>query len=143
MTKSLEALTIQQARKLVLLSQRVPPIKHKGSALDATLQTIEHLGYIQTDTISAVQRAHHYTLYSRNPRYKKTHLVRFIVENSMCSNCGAEGKNGILSNIYRIVNWDITGNTFVGSKVKFVVQLGGRSTMRIPTMKSKIQEKYQ
>lgn len=74
MTKSLEALTIQQARKLVLLSQRVPPIKHKGSALDVTLDTIEHLGYVQIDTISAVQRAHHHTLYSRNPRYKKTHL---------------------------------------------------------------------
>ena len=74
MTKSLEALTIQQARKLVLLSQRVPPIKHQGNALDATLNAIEHLGYIQIDTISAVQRAHHHTLYSRNPRYKKIHL---------------------------------------------------------------------
>ncbi|WP_273273823.1 winged helix-turn-helix domain-containing protein [Maribacter polysiphoniae] len=74
MTKSLEALTIQQARKLVLLSQRVPPIKHQGNALEATLNAIEHLGYIQIDTISAVQRAHHHTLYSRNPRYKTTHL---------------------------------------------------------------------
>lgn len=74
MTKSLEALTIQQARKLVLRSQKVLPTKQFGKAIDATLGIIEHLGYIQIDTISAIQRAHHHTLYTRNPRYKTTHL---------------------------------------------------------------------
>ena len=62
MAKITESLSIQQARKLILLSQRLPPAKHTGSAITATLSAIEHLGYIQIDTISAIQRAHHHTL---------------------------------------------------------------------------------
>jgi hypothetical protein len=73
-----ETLSIKQARKLVLLSQRVPPAKQTGSAIAATLSAIEHLGYIQIDTISAVQRAHHHTLWNRNPRYKTSHLDKLI-----------------------------------------------------------------
>jgi hypothetical protein len=73
-----ETLSIIQARKLVLLSQGVPPAKQTGSAIAATLSAIEHLGYIQIDTISAVQRAHHHTLWNRNPRYKTSHLDKLI-----------------------------------------------------------------
>ena len=47
-----ESLSIQQARKLVLLSQRLPPAKQAGSAIEATLSAIEHLGYVQIDTMS-------------------------------------------------------------------------------------------
>jgi uncharacterized protein len=74
MSRVTESLSIQQARKLVLLSQRVPPQKHKGSALEATLSAIENLGYIQIDTISVIERAHHHTLWNRNPRYNSSHL---------------------------------------------------------------------
>jgi uncharacterized protein len=73
-----ESLSIQQARKLVLLSQRLPPAKQTSSAISATLSAIEHLGYIQIDTISAIQRAHHHTLWNRNPRYKTSHLNQLI-----------------------------------------------------------------
>ncbi len=78
MAPTTESLSLKQARKLVLLSQRVPPTKRSGSALAATLSAIEHLGYVQIDTISAVQRAHHHTLWNRNPRYKKSHLDRLV-----------------------------------------------------------------
>jgi len=67
-----DSLSIQQARKLVLLSQRFPPTNRSGSATAATLSAIEHLGYIQIDTISVVQQAHHHTLWNRNPRYKSS-----------------------------------------------------------------------
>ena len=75
-----ESLSIQQARKLVLLSQRLPPAKQTGSAIAATLSAIEHLGYIQIDTISAIQRAHHHTLWNRNPRYQTAHLDQLIAD---------------------------------------------------------------
>jgi uncharacterized protein YcaQ len=75
-----ESISIQQARKLVLLSQRLPPAKQTGKAIAATLSAIEHLGYIQIDTISAVQRAHHHTLWNRNPRYKNSHLGQLIAD---------------------------------------------------------------
>jgi len=62
----------------VLLSQGLPPEKQTGSSITATLSAIEHLGYIQIDTISAIQRAHHHTLWNRNPRYKTSHLDQLI-----------------------------------------------------------------
>ena len=73
------SISIQQARKLVLLSQRVPPKKQSGNALASTLAAIEHLGYIQIDTISAIQRAHHHTLWNRNPRYHSSQLDELMV----------------------------------------------------------------
>jgi uncharacterized protein YcaQ len=76
----IESLPIQQARKLVLLSQRLPPTKKNGRTIAATLSAIEHLGYIQIDTISAIQRAHHHTLWNRNPRYKTSHLDQLIAD---------------------------------------------------------------
>ncbi len=75
-----ESLSIQQARKLVLLSQKLPPSKQSGRAISATLSAIEHLGYIQIDTISVIQRAHHHTLWNRNPRYKPEQLDKLIVD---------------------------------------------------------------
>ncbi len=80
MAKITASLSIQQARKLVLLSQRVPPLKQTGSAIAATLSAIEHLGYVQIDTISAIQRAHHHTLWNRNPRYKSSHLEQLTAD---------------------------------------------------------------
>ncbi len=75
-----EFLTLKQARKLVLLSTGLPPRKQAGKAIESTLKVVEQLGYVQIDTISAVQRAHHHTLWSRNPRYKNTHLQELIVQ---------------------------------------------------------------
>lgn len=75
-----ERLSIDEARKLVLHSQRLPPRKQAGPAIDATLSAIEHLGYVQIDTISAVQRAHHHTLWNRNPRYKSAHLDQLVAD---------------------------------------------------------------
>jgi len=76
----METLSAQQARKLVLLSQGLPPAKQTGTAIAATLSAIEQLAYIQIDTISVVQRAHHHTLWSRNPRYENTHLDQLIAD---------------------------------------------------------------
>ena len=73
-----DSLSIEQARKLVLLSQRLPPKRQSGSAVAATQAAIEHLGYVQMDTISVVQRAHHHTLWNRNPRYRPAHLDQLV-----------------------------------------------------------------
>ena len=73
-----ESLSLPQARKLLLLSQRLPPVKQTGSAIAATLVAIENLGYIQIDTISVIERAHHHTLWNRNPRYQPSQLNQLI-----------------------------------------------------------------
>ena len=72
------SLSIEQVRKLVLHSQKLPPAASKGTALAATLDAIKHLSYIQIDTISVIQRAHHHTLWNRNPRYQLSHLNQLL-----------------------------------------------------------------
>lgn len=73
-----DSLSVQQARKLVLHSQQLATATPSGSAIAATLSAIEHLGYIQIDTISAIQRAHHHTLWNRNSRYDATQLDQLL-----------------------------------------------------------------
>jgi len=80
MVKLKDTLSIPQARKLVLHSQGLPAIKQGGMAIDATLSAIERLGYIQIDTISVIQRAHHHTLWARNPRYQAGHLDQLVAD---------------------------------------------------------------
>ncbi|CAM3375936.1 winged helix-turn-helix domain-containing protein [Zobellia roscoffensis] len=75
-----QSLSLKEAQKLVLLSQRLPSTKRIGSAQNATLSAIEHLGYIQIDTISVIERAHHHTLYNRNPNYKADHLSALVAD---------------------------------------------------------------
>ncbi|MGB1310187.1 MAG: winged helix-turn-helix domain-containing protein [Leucothrix sp.] len=74
------SLSKAHVRKLVLHSQRLPHSSAKGSALSATLAAIEHLSYIQIDTISVIQRAHHHTLWNRNPRYQLSHLDELLTQ---------------------------------------------------------------
>lgn len=42
------------------------------------MQAIQHLGYVQIDTISVVERAHHHTLYNRVPHYRHGFLDKLI-----------------------------------------------------------------
>lgn len=79
---SLEHITLsaKEIRKLVLLSQGLPQFSTKGSAKGITLDVIKHLGYIQIDTISVIERAHHHVLWSRNPRYRQSQLDQLIAE---------------------------------------------------------------
>ncbi|MFC3120291.1 DNA glycosylase AlkZ-like family protein [Agaribacter flavus] len=74
-----ESISVVQARKLVLLSQKLTHNNIEGRSIDATLAALEHLGYVQIDTISVVERAHHHTLWSRNSRYKKQELDELII----------------------------------------------------------------
>ncbi len=71
-------LSIREARKLALHSQRVLTANRRGKAVDATCEAIDHLGYVQIDTISVIQRAHHHTLWVRNPRYRQEHLDQLM-----------------------------------------------------------------
>ncbi len=75
-----ESLSIPEAQKLILLSQKLLSAKQAGSATAATLSAIEHLGYIQIDAISVVQRAHHHTLWNRNHLYRASQLDQLLTD---------------------------------------------------------------
>ena len=68
------SLSLKEAQHIVLHSQLLSSRPSFDSAMQTTLSTIEHLMYVQIDTISVVQRAHHHTLWARNPGYSTTHI---------------------------------------------------------------------
>ena len=51
-----------------------------GRGKGAALRAIEHLGYVQIDTISVVERAHHHVLRSRVSNYRPAMLDRLVQE---------------------------------------------------------------
>lgn len=51
-----------------------------GTGLSGTRNAIEHLGYVQIDTLSVVERAHHHVLWNRVPGYDPNHLNQLISE---------------------------------------------------------------
>jgi uncharacterized protein YcaQ len=59
----------EQARRLAVSSQRLDS-PAEGEPKAAVLQTIDDLGYVQIDTISVVERAHHHALWTRIPEYR-------------------------------------------------------------------------
>ena len=42
--------------------------------VEATRLAVEHLGYVQIDTINVIERCHHHILYARIPGYQRSHL---------------------------------------------------------------------
>jgi len=70
----LNTLAVQQARRLWLRAQRLDEAAPFGDGPQATRLAVEHLGYVQIDTINVVERCHHQILYTRIPAYRREHL---------------------------------------------------------------------
>lgn len=54
-----------------------------GTGKKAVLNALEHLGYVQIDTLSVVERAHHHTLWSRIDDYKTHYLDDLLKERNI------------------------------------------------------------
>ncbi|AVZ05347.1 MULTISPECIES: winged helix-turn-helix domain-containing protein [Acinetobacter] len=67
-------------KQLTLFNQGLGKTSRFAKGMDGTLQAIEHLGYVQIDTISVVERAHHHILWSRVPDYELSHLNSLVRE---------------------------------------------------------------
>jgi len=63
-----------QAKVFWLSAQGLHKKAYFGKGCLATAKVIEHLGYVQIDTISVIERSHHHSLYSRIPGYHQEHL---------------------------------------------------------------------
>lgn len=68
----MESLSVKEAQRLVLSSQKLL------GPTPSPLEIIEHLGYVQIDTISVVERAHHHVFWTRNPKYKPSTLDQLV-----------------------------------------------------------------
>jgi uncharacterized protein len=63
-----------QARRIWLHAQRLDTPAPFGNGPSATPAAIQHLGYVQIDTIHVIERCHHHILYTRIPEYRREHL---------------------------------------------------------------------
>lgn len=79
-TNTKEKLTLQQLQRLTLNSQGLLQPSSYGKGKEAVLNAVEQLGYLQIDTLSIVERAHHHTLWTRIPDYKTTYLDELLEE---------------------------------------------------------------
>ena len=68
------SLTKSEARYIWLHAQRLDIRAPFGEGPPATAAAIEHLGYVQIDTINVIERSHHHILWSRIPDYRRADL---------------------------------------------------------------------
>ena len=62
------------ARRLWLRAQRLDEDAPFGTGPAAVASAIQHLGYVQIDTINVIERCHHHILWSRIPKYRQSAL---------------------------------------------------------------------
>ena len=61
---------LARLRRIALAAQGLLQAQPYGRGLAGARKAINHIGYVQVDTISVVERAHHHVFYSRVPNYK-------------------------------------------------------------------------
>jgi len=71
---------IAKLRRIALDRQGLLKSESFGRGKSAVLRAIEQIGYVQIDTISVVERAHHHVLRSRVPNYQPAMLERLVRE---------------------------------------------------------------
>jgi uncharacterized protein YcaQ len=67
-------LTKSEARRIWLRAQRLDTSAPFGEGPAATAAAVEHLGYVQIDTINVIERCHHHILWNRIPAYRRADL---------------------------------------------------------------------
>jgi uncharacterized protein len=67
-------LTKAAARPIWLRAQRLDAQAPFGEGPSATAAAVEHLGYVQIDTINVIERCHHHILWTRIPGYRRADL---------------------------------------------------------------------
>jgi uncharacterized protein len=68
------------AKRLMLHSLGLGTPWQLSPGREGALQVVERLGYVQIDTISVVQRAHHHTVWVRHPGYEPGMLNDLVIE---------------------------------------------------------------
>jgi len=71
---------LEQVQRLALHCQGLTQHAPFGTGKNGVLKAVEHLGYVQIDTLSIVERAHHHSLWTRIPDYQPHNLDALIEE---------------------------------------------------------------
>ncbi len=67
-------LSLPRARRLALRAQLLDGPGRTPKGKEGVGRVVEHLGYVQIDTLAVVERAHHHTLWARCPGYEAAML---------------------------------------------------------------------
>jgi hypothetical protein len=70
-------------RRIALHQQGLLQMQSFGRGKNAALRAIEQIGYVQIDTISVVERAHHHVFWSRVPNYQPRFLDQLVAERKL------------------------------------------------------------
>jgi uncharacterized protein len=68
------AITNGHARRIWLREQRLDEVAPVGDGPAATQAAVQHLGYVQIDTINVIERCHHHILHTRIPADRRDDL---------------------------------------------------------------------
>ncbi len=71
---------LARLRRLALAAQGLLQAQPYGRGLAGARKAINHIGYVQIDTISVVERAHHHVLHSRVPQFKPDMTNRMLLD---------------------------------------------------------------
>lgn len=74
--KTVRDISKETARRIWMRAQRLDTAEPFGAGPEATKAAVEHLGYVQIDTINVIERCHHHILWSRISAYRREHLHR-------------------------------------------------------------------
>ncbi|MHB1294855.1 MAG: winged helix-turn-helix domain-containing protein [Anaerolineae bacterium] len=67
-------ISLDIARRIALRAQMLDCGDRLPAGREGVAQAIEHLGYVQIDSLAVVERAHHHTLWARVPCYQQSLL---------------------------------------------------------------------
>ena len=71
-------ISLEEARRIILHAQGLANHDPFGTGIEGTQKAIDHLSYVQIDTISVVERAHHHVLWARVPDYQPSFLLDLV-----------------------------------------------------------------
>ena len=71
---------LSRLRRLALTAQGLLQTQPYGRGLAGARNAINHIGYVQVDTISVVERAHHHVFHSRVPEFKPAMTNQMLLD---------------------------------------------------------------
>jgi uncharacterized protein len=71
---------LARLRRLALAAQGLLQVQPYGRGLAGARKAINHIGYVQIDAISVVERAHHHVLYARVPEFKPAMTNQMLLD---------------------------------------------------------------
>ncbi len=71
---------LARLRRLALAAQGLLQAQPYGLGLAGARKAISHIGYVQIDSISVVERAHHHVLYTRVPDFKPAMTHQMLLD---------------------------------------------------------------